>query len=370
MKSLIYQTAGRLAKAIQKKEVTSEEVVQAHLAHIKKHNEKLNAIVILTAEEALKRAKEADRAFAKERIWGPLHGVPITIKEAFDVAGLKTTINFKQLKNNLAKRDAPVVARLKNAGAVILGKTNVPELLGGYQTDGHIYGRSNNPYNTDYTPGGSTGGGAAAVAAGFSPLELGSDFGGSIRIPSHFCGLYGLKPTENTVPMKGHVPPYPKARGGVVHMNTFGLLARAVEDIKLAFDIINGPDYRDVKVAPIQWKKPSGKTLSEYALAWSDTFGHFEAGKETRSLLQELAGKISSQGGNISKKNPPDFDFEKAWELWVKIWGYVMGQDIILPLGIIKGLKLNFARYARIIKKREELIAQLQAFFDDYDFCL
>ena len=358
------------------------------MERIRKHNEKLNAIVILTEKEALKRAQEADEALSNGKIWGPMHGVPITIKECFDVAGLKSTVNSKQFKNYVANEDAPVVMRLKNAGAIILGKTNVPTMLADHQTYGPIYPRANNPYNTKYTPGGSTGGGAAAVAAGFTPLEIGNDILGSIRIPSHFCGVYGLKPTENTIPMRGNFPRIPGARGGIVYMANIGPLARSLADLRLAFDVISGPDYREVRVAPIHWKKNAGKQLSEYNLVWSDSFGELQASRETCSLLEDLVSKISGQGGNISKLDSFQFDFEKAWEIWGNIFGFLIGQDMpavirllmkmqykysmgtILGEGVAKGLGLNFKRFARIISERYELIAQLQAFFDQYDFWL
>ena len=385
MDALIYQTASRLAQAIQNREATSEDVVRAHLDHIDKHNAALNAIVILTAETALQHARAADEALARGEVWGPLHGVPMTIKEAFEIEGLKTTVNFKLYKNHVAEEDALVVTRLKKAGAVILGKTNIPPLLADYQADGPIYGRSNNPYDLTRTPGGSTGGGAAAVAAGLSPLELGSDMGGSVRVPTHFCGLYGLKPTEHTIPLHGHMPRTPKLKGRVLHMANFGPLARSLEDVKMAFDIIKGPDHRDVGVAPIQWKPPSGRALSDYRLAWTDTFGPHTAGRETCLWLENLAQELAQRGATISKQNPPHFDFEKAWEVWGNVFGYVLGEDMPPPVrvvsrirwamlsrgqaakGVRKGLRVSFVQYARTLKKREDFIAQLQAFFDEVD---
>ena len=388
MDAIIYQTASRLAQAIQNREVTSQQVVRAHLDHIEKHNAALNAIVILTAEAALQRARAADEALARGDVWGSLHGVPMTIKEAFEIKGVKTTVNFKLYKNHVAEEDALVVTRLKKAGAVILGKTNIPPLLADYQAYGPIYGRTNNPYNLARTPGGSTGGGAAAVAAGLSPLELGSDMGGSVRVPTHFCGLYGLKPTENTVPLHGHMPRTPELKGRVLHMAHFGPLARSLEDVKHAFDIIKGPDHRDVSVAPIRWKPPSGRALAEYRLAWTDTFGPHTANRETGRLLDDLAREIAARGATITKNHPPQFDFEKAWEVWGTLFGYVLGEDMPPPVralsriqwamisksgaakGVRKGLRVNFVQYARTLKKREAFIARLQAFFDEVDFWL
>lgn len=209
-----YATAVELAAAIRERKVTSEKVVEAHLERIQAFNDGLNAIVILTADEALRRARDADKVLESGQLRGPLHGVPVTIKESFNIAGLKTTSNFKPLKNNVAKEDALLVTRLRNAGAVILGKTNLPTLCADWQAYGPLYKRANNPYNIGCTTGGSTGGGAAAVASGMSPLEFGSDLGGSVRVPAHFCGLFSLKPTEFNTPITGHVPPCLMRRAG------------------------------------------------------------------------------------------------------------------------------------------------------------
>jgi amidase len=188
-----------LARAIRERTISAKEVLEADLAQIALHNPKLNAIVTLDEERARQRAKEADEAIARGENWGPLHGVPVTIKDFYATAGLRTTCSYKPLANYIPQQDATVVARLRSAGAIILGKTNLPMLGLGIQTDSPLFGRANNPWNLNYTPGGSTGGGAAAVVAGLSPLELGGDGGGSIRLPSHFCGVFGLKPTEHRV---------------------------------------------------------------------------------------------------------------------------------------------------------------------------
>jgi amidase len=287
----------------------------------------------------------------------------------------------------VSDEDALVVKRLKEAGAIILGKTNVPTLLADYQTDGPVYGRANNPYDTARTPGGSTGGGAAAVAAGLTPLELGSDLGGSIRVPAHYCGLFALKPSENVIPLHGHFPPLPGSKGGVHHMGTFGPLARSLDDVRLVFDIIKGPDECDTSVAPVAWQKPSGRNLSEYTVAWTDTFGPFHAESETAGLLSDLADRISQPGTTISKQTPRAFDFEAAFEAWGQIFGYIMGEDTPLPIrtllklrwmarrgsgakGIRRGLRIDFIDYARVLTLRKKLISQLQAFFTEVDFWL
>jgi len=232
MKEFVFQTAAQLAGIIRSREASSAEVLEDHLRQIREHNPALNAVVTLDEERALERAREADAALAQGEIWGPLHGVPVTIKDTFETAGLRTTASFKPLADYRPQTDATVVARLRAAGAIILAKTNMPELALDIQSVSPIFGRANNPWDLGRTPGGSTGGGAAAVAAGLSPLEVGSDIGGSIRIPSHFCGLFGFKPTENRVPESGHIPGLPGEPRTVRHMGVFGPLARSVEDLK------------------------------------------------------------------------------------------------------------------------------------------
>ncbi|MDP7449359.1 MAG: amidase family protein, partial [Candidatus Latescibacteria bacterium] len=198
--SLIYRTATDLAGAIRRREVTAVEVVEAHLARIEATNGTLNAVVTLCAEQALDRARRADAALQTGELWGPLHGVPITVKDHYATAGLRTTSGHTPFADNVPDEDATVVARLLAAGAILLGKTNMPPLGLNYQCDNELFGRTNNPWDLGRTPGGSSGGSAAAVAAGMVPLELGGDFAGSIRVPAHYCGVFSMKPTEFLVP--------------------------------------------------------------------------------------------------------------------------------------------------------------------------
>ena len=234
MSEWVHLTVHQLAQAIRERKVSAVEVVQAHLNHIAQHNPALNAIVTLDEERALQRAKEADAALARGEMWGPLHGVPVTIKDAFETAGLRTTSSFPPLAHYVPKQDATIVARLRAAGAIILGKTNMPILTVDIQTNSPLFGRANNPWDLGRTTGGSTGGGAAAVAAGLSPLEVGSDGGGSIRIPSHFCGVFGLKPTEHLVPGTGHIPDLPGApKSCAAHVLPLARWRAASQDLRL-----------------------------------------------------------------------------------------------------------------------------------------
>src|SRR5215475_11479256 len=230
-----FQTATRLARDIRSGKLGSLEATEAHLQRIARLNGPINALVVVDRERAVKAAKAADRARGKKGAkLGPLHGVPITIKEAFDVAGLHTTSSHPPLKDNVATSDASLVARLRAAGAIILGKTNVPELCADFQTDSPLFGPSLNPWDTRRSAGGSTGGGGAGVAARLSPLELGSDIGGSVRNPAHYNGIFTLKPSEWRVPARGHVPGLPGKTRTMHWMNTYGPLARSVEDLDIA----------------------------------------------------------------------------------------------------------------------------------------
>ena len=203
---LTFASLTKTAEAIWDGKITSLELTEHIIRRIERHNPVLNAIVTFTKTEAIAQAKAADEALAKGEVLGSLHGVPITIKDCFEVAGVRTTAGAKRLSDHVPEEDAATVSRLREAGAVILGKTNVPIYAGDWQSFNVVFGTTNNPWNLDVTPGGSTGGGAAAVAAGLSYLSMGSDIGGSIRIPSTFCGLYGHKPTINILPYRGTYP--------------------------------------------------------------------------------------------------------------------------------------------------------------------
>ena len=205
MDEINYASAKTIAQAIRDKEVSAVEVVEAHLQRIDEVNPKLNAVVHLAADRALSEAREADAATARGESKGPLHGVPMTVKDSHDAEGLVSTGGTKGRENFVPDRDATTVARMRAAGAIVLGKTNTPELTLAFETDNLIYGRTNNPYGLDRTPGGSSGGAGAIIASGGSPLDLGTDTGGSVRVPAGFCGIAGLKPTSGRVPRTGHI---------------------------------------------------------------------------------------------------------------------------------------------------------------------
>src|SRR5256712_10993731 len=238
---IVFCSTTQVAAAIRAGGVSATEVLEAHLAQIATHNPVLNAVVTMDAEQAHKRAREADKALARGEVWGPLHGVPFTLKDAHATAGMRTTTGFPPLANYVPQEDSTVTARLKAAGGILIGKTNVPVMLADYQSNNPIFGRTKNPWNIERTPGGSSGGAAAALASGMTPFEIGTDLAGSIRIPTHFCGLFGLKPTEQRVPLTGLIPGLPTPRS-VRIMSCIGPMARTVEDLALLYAIIAGPD--------------------------------------------------------------------------------------------------------------------------------
>ncbi len=237
MADLAFLPATELATRIRERRLGCRDLLDHMLDRVDRFNSTLNAIVVLDSERARARADAADAAIARGDIWGPLHGVPMTFKESYDIEGLPTTWGLPELAGNLAERDSTVVRRMRDAGAVVFGKTNVPVLLADWQSYNPVYGTTNNPWDVTRTPGGSSGGSAAALAAGLTGLEAGSDIGASIRNPAHYCGVYGHKPTYGVVPPRGHATPGVLAPADI---SVVGPLARSAEDLEVALDADGG----------------------------------------------------------------------------------------------------------------------------------
>src|SRR3989475_1702874 len=271
---VVFSSTAELAQAIRAGQVSAREVLGAHLARIATHNPALNAVITLDAERATVRAREADDALARGETWGPLHGVPFTLKDAHATAGVRTTTGFPPLADYVPKEDGTVAARLKAAGGILIGKTNVPVMLADFQSSNPIFGRTNNPWNIERTPGGSSGGAAAALAAGMTPFDIGTDLAGSIRIPAHFCGLCGLKPTENRVSLAGLIPGLPTPRS-VRIMSCIWPMARTVEDLALLYPLIAGPDGHDTEVQPVPVDEVPALALKDLRIAFAPTFPGF-----------------------------------------------------------------------------------------------
>lgn len=294
-------TVVQLAQLIRRREVSSLEVVDALLTRIEQVNPRLNAIVLLDAEGARTAARAADEAIALGRVTGPLHGVPMTIKDSLDTAGMITTGGTMGRKAYVPGTDATVVARLRAAGAVLLGKTNTPELTWSFETRSPVYGRTVNPWNPDMSPGGSSGGAAAIIAACASPFDIGSDTGGSIRVPAHFCGIAGIKPTAGRVPRTGHIV---GAEGFSQSLTQLGPLARSVDDLALLLRIIAGPDWRDAAVVPAPLGNHDDVVLRGLRVAMHVDNGLYPPSRDVAQVVQASAQSLQRLGVIVEEAKP------------------------------------------------------------------
>lgn len=319
MSQLVFQSATQMAQMIRDRQISASELLEAHLAHIGRHNSRLNAICNLNQATAQMRAQQADEALARGENWGVLHGVPITVKDIFETAGLRTTAGYIPLKNYVPQQDATAVARLRSAGAVIVGKTNLAELAGDYQSTNSLFPRVNNPWNVEYTPGGSSGGSAAAVAAGLSPLDLGNDFGGSVRQPAHFCGVYGLKTTDRRISTAGMIPEVPGMPLCIRQMMTVGCFARSLEDIRLCFSLLAGADPRRPDVPPVPLDTPTGKPLSQLKIAYTEQWAELPIAASIRTALQQAIQTLTTAGAQIQPWLPPGFDLPQLLQLYTRM---------------------------------------------------
>lgn len=327
MDEIIYASATQLARAIRNREISSEEVVSAYLARIEKVNPTLNAIVQLTPDAALERARDADAATARGESWGPLHGVPVTIKDAFETAGIISAGGTKGRAEYVPQEDATGVARYKAEGAIVLGKTNVPEVSLAFESDNLVYGQTKNPYDATRTPGGSSGGEAAAIASGMSPLGLGSDAGGSIRLPAHFCGIAGIKPTTGRTPRTGHfLPP----GGALDSLWQIGPLARRVEDLALALPILCGTDWRDPSVVPVPLGDYSTVELKGLRVAFHTDNGIVAPTPDIASVVGDAARALADAGAIVEEKRPPIP--ENAYEMMLGLFAADGGAGLRMML--------------------------------------
>ncbi len=270
MPDLTFLSAVSMAEQVRQKKLSPIELVEAHLARIERLNPKLNAFVQVDAEGARSQARAADDAVLRGGKVGPLHGVPVSIKSSIEVKGLRCEAGTKLRAGFVAKQDAPLVSRLRNAGAIILGNTNTPELLMAWETDNLLYGRTNNPWDLSRTPGGSSGGEAAAIASGCSAGGVGSDGGGSIRVPAHFSGICGLKPTPGCIPATGH---FPTSVGPFALLGVVGPMARTVADLKVLFEVMQGPDDGDPSAAPVPVSSLSNGELKKLRIGYFEDDG-------------------------------------------------------------------------------------------------
>ena len=311
-----FRSATALAAAIRAREIGCRELLEHYVARSERHNPALNAIIVTDLRGARQRADAADGALARGESWGALHGLPMTVKELFDVVGLPTTWGLTELRENLATANALAVDRVLAAGAIIFGKTNVPVLLADLQSYNPVYGTTNNPWNRSLTPGGSSGGAAAALAAGLTGLDIGSDIGGSIRNPAHYCGVYGHKPTYGIAPPRGQSLPGNVAASDI---SVIGPLARSAGDLALALDIIGGPDPVEAAGWRLELTPPRGNALSDYRVAVMLDDPNCEVDREVQDILQRLVDFLARHGVQISDRARPNFDMAETHAVYIKL---------------------------------------------------
>ncbi|HEX9556314.1 MAG TPA: amidase family protein, partial [Reyranella sp.] len=314
--ALPFQTAKQLAAAVRKKKIGCLELLDLYLKRVEAYNPELNAIIATDVEGARKRAKAADKAVKAGKKLGPLHGVPMTIKESFDVTGLPTTWGFPPLKDHKAQGNALVAQRMIDAGVTLFGKTNVPLMLADYQSFNDIHGTTNNPWDHTRTPGGSSGGASAALAAGLTGIEAGSDIGSSIRNPAHYCGVFGHKPTWDVVSPKGH------AIGGVVSqadIAVVGPLARGAEDLEIAMDVMAGPDEIDGRGWRLALPRSKKKNLRDFKVAVLLDDRHAEVDQSVQAEIQKLADFLGKKKAKVSDKARPAFDTAQIHEVYMRL---------------------------------------------------
>jgi amidase len=378
MDNIIFASTKSIAKAIQTKEVSSLEVVESCLERIEQVNPKINAVVQIDAETALEQAQDADDGLAKGNVQGPLHGVPMTLKDNLDTAGMVTTGGTKGRETFIPQEDATVVARLREAGAILVGKTNTPELTLSYETDNLIYGRTNNPYDLTCTSGGSSGGAAAIVAAGGIPFDIGSDTGGSIRLPSHCCGTAGIRPTSGRVPRTGHILP---PGGALDSLTQIGPMTRYVEDLAIILPIIAGIDWRDPAIIPMPLRDPENVNLSELRIAFHGDNGMATPTSEIQTATKSVADTLSNAGASVTEACPPGI--EQSIELFGGLMVWDGGSSIRMLLDMYgtnephpwiqrqldraREMQLTVSQISDLLFRLDMYRGQMLSFMENYD---
>jgi amidase len=380
-----FATATNLLRALRAQQVSSVELLDLYLGRIARHNPTLNAIVVPDYERARELAVAADaaRGRGEER---PLLGLPMTLKESINRTGLRTTAGVPAWAEYTSPVDAPVAARVLAAGAVVMGKTNVPPLLDDWQSNNAIYGRTNNPWDLERTPGGSTGGGSAALAAGLTALEFGSDIGGSIRVPAAFCGVYGHKPSETALPRSGQfpIPPLPNAANA---LGVQGPLARSAEDLELAFGVVAGPDVGEDVAWRLEIPAARHERLADFRVATLPWLDWVPVDREIVASFEAVVATLRRAGARVQEATPEGFDARQHHSLYLSLLNAVTGSrvdaqerrtkierlrraDDEFTDAKIRGLEASAADYLGWHGQRERLRAAYRAFFRDWDLVL
>lgn len=363
---LVFSTLTQLADAIRSRRISAEEALQAHLAQIDKYNPALNAVNIIDAEKAMGRARATDRALARGELWGPLHGVPYTLKDAHSTAGMRTTVGFPPFANHVPEEDGTVAARLKQAGGVLVGKTNVPVMLTDYQANNPLFGRTNNPWDPQRTSGGSSGGAAAALASGMTPLEIGTDMSSSIRIPAHFCGVFGLKPTERRVPLSGLIPNPQNLPRPIRIMSSIGPMARSIETLELLYSIIAGPDGRDTEVQTAPQILSPELSPKQLRIAVAPTFPGVPVAAEIRSAIETAAAELARAGATVEEAVLPKREFSAD----LASGGELIGMMLSTVQPGSQEEPVTLAQYFKALARRDEAIFAWEQFLQPWDALL
>lgn len=360
MSDLCMLPAHELGRRLVDGELSSAELLEALLARIEQHNPALNAVVSLDEKKARKAAERADTALRRGEVRGPLTGLPLTLKDGWDVAGMRTTVGTPVL-DRVAKADSTVAARLKFSGAIVMGHTNVAPFLADYVTDNEIFGRTVNPWNADHTPGGSSGGAAAAVAAGLTPLEVGSDLAGSVRLPAHFCGVYGLMATDHRIPVTGFFAPPPRP---IRLLGSSGPIARDLADLEIALRVLSGPDGYDaeVPVSPLGTRRR--RKLSSLKVAVAPSLPGAPVAASVRAQVERVAAGLSDAGAKVSERLP-SFDWGEAGQLYGDLLGAIV--TAFDPTADIPEDHRTLSWYLQALSRRDAITGAWHEFFRDVD---
>jgi Asp-tRNA(Asn)/Glu-tRNA(Gln) amidotransferase A subunit family amidase len=326
MSDVTFLSACEMAAQIRAKKISPVELLEAHLERIAEVNPRLKAFVRMDEARAPRDARALEAAAMRGEFCGPLHGVPISIKSSLDVAGVRCESGTRLREGRIAPRDAVLVSRLREAGAIVLGVTNTPELLMAWETDNLLYGRTNSPWDLARTAGGSSGGEAAAIASGCSAGGVGSDGGGSIRVPAHFSGICGLKPTPGRVPATGH---YPESAGPFTLLGVVGPMARTVGDLQVLFEVMAGEDDGDPSSAPVPLRKVTRDDLKQIRIAYFEDDGRTPVTPETRAAVRTAAEGLERAGFQVVPFRPEGL--EQARDLWWKLFG-IAGGMLLKPM--------------------------------------
>jgi amidase len=363
MDELCYLSATVLAYRLRHRELTAVEVLNSFIERIGKLNPSLNAVVSADFDQARQAAVAADRALARNETVGPLHGVPMILKDGHDVGGLRTTVGT-EVFDRVPERDGTVAARLRAAGAIIFGHSNVPPFLAQYRTDNAIFGRTNNPWDPYRTPGGSSGGATAALAAGLTPIEVGSDFVGSMRLPPHFCGVYGLMPTEHRVPTTGFWRPRQGAPRSIRILLVLGPMARDLDDLELVLRVIAGPDGHDSDVPPVPLPNRRRRPLSGLRLAAVTALPGASVVPSLRAEIERIAAQAADAGAHVDDRLP-----KVNWEQ------QRLSDELMTGLiGVfdphthrLAAEHHSLAWYLRALDQRDRFISAWEDYFGGYD---